>query len=126
MSNFEKFSIGLSFVLLAWFYTTPFLDYAKLLNLGTIFKEEEWNRYVNTYNSSSSPKYPYFLRETYPCWFTKLIGCPICLVGFVHLLIAVIGWIFFYHSLLEGSIQGIYGGFISILGYFGITFLIKD
>ena len=82
--------VSLSYLTFIWFQTTFIVDYAILFRLGKLVKAKEWEAYVQI---NSDPKYPYFLRESYKCWFTKLIGCPFCIIGFLSLFLSfLVAW----------------------------------
>ena len=66
-------SFFVALALVIWFKTDAFNEYAKLLNLGDFF-------YLNEFHEleAGTFSYPEFLYERNPCFFTKLISCPIC------------------------------------------------
>lgn len=82
MDNFLKsLSIGsvLGFLIFIWFETHVIIEYFGWLS---VVHAKEWKKYAE---ENIEAKYPYFLRETYPCWFTRLVGCPFCMIGFTFL-----------------------------------------
>lgn len=99
----------LSFFTFIWFQTDFVVQYAKLFGLGRLVKENEWKKYQET---DRDPKYPHFLRENYECWFTHMVGCPFCLIGFLSLWfsLAIKWWVF---------------GLIAFIGTFGFLLLMS-
>jgi len=66
-----------SFVMIVWFESDIVQTIAKIFNLKSILKIEEFNEYKNNVDLMST--YPEFLYNRYPGYITKLLSCPICL-----------------------------------------------
>ena len=83
-----------------WLMTTFVLEYGSLLGLSRFLKKAEWEKFNN--EASGEGKYPYFLRGEYPCFLTRLLGCPYCLLTFVSMCISLFDWQDFGLLIQEG------------------------
>jgi hypothetical protein len=64
-------------LLIVWFQTNAFIEYAKILVAGNKFlKVEQFERE----SQITGINYPEFLQLNYNCFFTRLISCPYCIV----------------------------------------------
>jgi hypothetical protein len=122
--NTEKFSAAVAFLMLAWFYTTVLIDYAKLFKIENVFKNKEWEAFVMRQKLPQDIKYPLFLREVFPCWLTKLLGCPICLSGFSHGLSALLSIICGANAYCS-LVDAFYGAWLTIILFFISELLLK-
>ena len=60
-------------ILIIWFETTAFVEYASLLRLNKLFKIDEYYK--------QEEEYTLFLAINYNNFFTRLLSCPYC-IGF--------------------------------------------
>jgi len=69
------FPFIISVIMLIWFKSDAFVDYANLFGLNKFIKEKEFKdeRLINPLIS-----YPLFLKMKYNKFFFKLIGCRLC------------------------------------------------
>jgi hypothetical protein len=75
------------FVLIIWFKTTAFIEYAKLFNFKKMFKIDEYEKYKERMPNID---YTDFLVLKYPNFITKLIQCPFCINFWICLLLVII------------------------------------
>ena len=110
--SFEVFLhlvLFINVLLIVWFKTDAFLEYARLFRLTKVFRID---KYDEEYNNDFTLDYHTFLLKEYKGSFLiKLITCPICLI--VWAAIAVV--IFFGHLYFSPVI------ICSILLYFGVS-----
>ena len=100
-------------VLIVWFKTDAFLEYARLFRLAKLFKID---KYDEEYNNDFTLDYHTFLLKEYKdSFFVKLITCPICLIVWA----GIAGAIFFGHLYFSPIT------ICSILLYFGISKLMS-
>lgn len=71
-------------VLLVWFDSEAFVEYAKLAGGGLFFKIDE---YEEAQKSRASLDYLGYLTEKYNTFFIRLISCPLCLSIWVSILV---------------------------------------
>ena len=74
----------ITLILLVWFKTNAFVEYARLFHISRFLKVEDY------INSGSEDSFPDFLVEFYNCFFTRLISCPICLSVWLGIIGSVI------------------------------------
>jgi len=79
--NLTDFNIPLifyiTFMMVVWFESDIIQTIAKLFNLRTTLKINEFEKYK--LETDVMCNYPNFLYEKYPGYITKLLSCPICL-----------------------------------------------
>lgn len=108
----------ISYVLLVWFDTNAFTEYAELFKLGKIFK-------IGVYREEKERKfsltYPEFLAQYYHLFIFRLLGCPICICfwcGLWGALVYATGWdILLYMSFFN---------IVSLFIYYLLSKLIKS
>lgn len=95
-------SIALAFVVFVWLKTNAFIDF-----LGNILS---WKNilYVADYNNQpivakNNLCYPLWLYVNHPCFWTKLISCPLCLSFWLNIIIQ------------NGFTEKLFGAFITLL-----------
>lgn len=87
------------------FNQTDFVfEYGSRLGLSKILRLKEY--LVWKENNNMDHGYPMFLRETYPNFWTTLMGCPFCLVTFLSMLFSLItlSYLFPFVGLAAGGI----------------------
>ncbi len=86
--NLTDFNIPLifytTFIMVIWFESDIVQTIAKLFNLRTTLKINDFEKYKLEVDIMCS--YPNFLYEKYPGYITKLLSCPICLCFWTTLL----------------------------------------
>lgn len=73
-------------ILLIWFKTNAFVEYAKLLHVTKFIKVDEYELLVN---DGADITFPDFLKEFHNNFITRLLSCPICTSVWLGLLSAV-------------------------------------
>jgi len=74
------------FILIIWFNTEAFVEYAKYIPiLRDIFLI---NKYINSKLTIQNLKYLDFLVMEKNCFFTRLISCPICVNTWTNIFLA--------------------------------------
>ena len=82
--------LGLGYFTYCWNETHFVTEYGNLLGLGGLLLTKEFEQFKK---ETVCEKYPVFLRERHNSFWTRLLGCPFCLIGFLSLLIScVIAW----------------------------------
>lgn len=82
--------LGVGYFIYIWNETHFLKEYAVLLRVQRFFKIKEFEQFEI---KTACDQYPVFLRERYNSWFTRLLGCPFCLIAFLSLIIScVISW----------------------------------
>lgn len=67
----------ITFIMVVWFESDIVQTIAKIFNLRTLLKINEFEKYKLEIDVMST--YPDFLYTTRPGYITKLLSCPICL-----------------------------------------------
>ncbi len=83
--NFITASMTLAILLLIWFNTEAFIEYAQVFKITDCFKIDEFIK-VRQETQDPSLTYLTFIAEHYDCFLVRLITCPICLsiwLGFI-------------------------------------------
>lgn len=78
-------------------YTNFHIEYASLIKLGWVFNNKKYQIWLK--ENSLVVGWPIFIRVNYNNFFSRLIGCPICLITFNCFLVNLIIYI---HSLVGG------------------------
>ena len=69
-------SFFISIVLIIWFQTGAFYEYAKLFGFKKLFKIKDYTEFSEI---SEGATYIEYLNVQYDSFFIRLISCPICL-----------------------------------------------
>jgi len=115
MNNFLQslsLGLGLGYFIFIWFETHFVVEYFWWLS---VVKFKEWEVYSST---DLLAKYPYFLREKYPCWLTRLLGCPFCFIGFVSL------WVCLIELFIRGISDFVY--YLTVPAVAALSFLVME
>ena len=100
---------GLSIVLLIWFQTNAFVEYARLFGFKKFLKNYEEDEQMGI-------SFPDYLLMTRNCFFFRLISCPICLCAWLSL-----STLFVRCSVYTFS--GIF--YLSLFLYFSLLYIMK-
>lgn len=72
----------ISSIMLVWFKTDAIAQWLKLFGFGKLIKYDDYN--LQKFNLTNF-SYPLFLKTKYNNFFFKLIGCPLCLCGWLSI-----------------------------------------
>lgn len=100
-------SVSIATLLLVWFDTNAFVEYARLLS----FKMKGYE-----FDEQAGISFPDYLRVKYDNFITSLIACPICLSVWLNL------GAYFAHKFVFVSVCGVY---ISLIFYFLLKIMMK-
>lgn len=79
--------------LILWFHTEAFVEYTKLFRLHRLFKVSEFEE---DFKNDFTLEYLPWLRNKYPCFFTKLVSCPWCIGLWVSAILSLFNNTFDY------------------------------
>ncbi len=65
-------------LLVIWFKTDAFLEYARLFRLAKVFEIDKYDK--EYHNDFTLDYHTFLLREHKDSFFVKLVTCPVCLI----------------------------------------------
>lgn len=100
-TTFFLLAISVGFFVFLLYYTEVAAEYGwplkKLLKLD---EYKDWKE------NNQGAGYPVFLRESYNCFWTRMVGCPYCIITFSNLVL---------QTIFTNATLFLAGGFVSML-----------
>ncbi len=108
-------SLSIGYLVFLCNKTDFILEYGNLLRLGKFLKAseyEEWKK-VNELDYG----YPVFIREKYSNFFSRLFGCPFCLITFISMGVSTFLWVWYCFA-IGLAIGGLASLFFLLISFF--------